>query len=84
VRQKRIDALVERLLKIIETTDFQQPIEPEKMLLIRREEQLINSGLAALRLQQGERRLGNNLTIAVLSFVSGIIGGSAFSYLFQF
>lgn len=73
-RQKRIEVLEERIWKILEV-DFSTPIDPEKMLRIRREEQLVNSGLAALRLQQGEHRLANNLAIAILAFLSAIAGG---------
>jgi len=73
-RQKRIEELEKRLWKLLET-DFNKTINPDQMLRIRREEQLVNSGLAALRLQQGEHRLANNLAIAILAFLSAIAGG---------
>lgn len=73
-RQKRIEELEKRLWKLLET-DFSKTIDSDQMLRIRREEQLINSGMAALRLQQGEHRLANNLAIASLAFLTGIAGG---------
>lgn len=73
-RQKRIEKLEERIWKILKV-DFSAPIDSEKMEHIRMEEKVINSGLAALRLQQGEHRLANNLAIAILAFLSAIAGG---------
>ncbi|MBI5626714.1 MAG: hypothetical protein HY935_05885 [Nitrosomonadales bacterium] len=73
-RQERIEKLEGRIWKILEV-DFSAPIDSEKKEHIRMEEKVINSGLAALRLQQGEHRLANNLAIAILAFLSAIAGG---------
>jgi len=77
VRKLRIELLQERMARLLDKdfpAAYKSDSPSEALLRIRREERLIETELAILRLLQGEDRLANNLLIPILSSASLIIG----------